>query len=238
MNKITGIYLFFIFLASNLAAQNCGSDYLFENQSHGFIIVDGKLLGRDSVRITLSKGTHIIAIKKNIYEWDGNTILDTITVKGCNQPRRVRYNLPGISYINSNPQDAAVYNFKKLIGYTPALISKNLIDISLKKKNFFPKQIDSLSPVVNVKLIPEEFHQNKEEFTQTPWFKVLLLSAAGFGATAAYFKLKADKRFDKYKETKESVFLNQTDKFDLYSGIALSALEINIGVLIYYFLFD
>ena len=58
------------------------------------------------------------------------------------------------------------------------------------------------------------------------------------GATAAYFKLESDILFQKYDGTNNKSKLDKIDRYDLYSGLALGALEINFGFLIYKFLTD
>ena len=73
-------------------------------------------------------------------------------------------------------------------------------------------------------------------FIKSSWFKVLFGSAVALGTAAAYFKIKADNRYKKYIETRDRKYLDETDKLDLYSGLAFGALQINFGLLIYYFI--
>jgi hypothetical protein len=58
------------------------------------------------------------------------------------------------------------------------------------------------------------------------------------GGITAYYKIKADKRFDDYQATGDGALLNETRKYDLISGISFAALQVNFGFLIYYFLKD
>ncbi len=55
---------------------------------------------------------------------------------------------------------------------------------------------------------------------------------------STYFKLKADKKFDAYTITGEQTLLDQTFKYDLISGILFTALQINLGTLIYFLFSD
>ncbi len=105
----------------------------------------------------------------------------------------------------------------------------------LKKKTLF-----NSSSTVN-KIYHLEFsgaEKSNEDFFESAWFKVLLGSAAAFGAAAAYFKIHADKKYDDYIKKRNSAILDEVNKLDLYSGIALSMLQINIGYLIFRFLSD
>lgn len=77
-----------------------------------------------------------------------------------------------------------------------------------------------------------------ENFFSSSTFKILIGSAAVLGGVAAYFKIKADKKYDDYLQTKNHSLLDEVDRLDLYSGIAFGLLQINFGYLIYKFLTD
>lgn len=76
------------------------------------------------------------------------------------------------------------------------------------------------------------------KFIDSDLFYIVVGSAIAFGATAAYMKFEADDYYDKYKSTNNKKYKDSTDKYDLYSGIALGAMEINFGYLIYRLLSD
>ncbi len=85
----------------------------------------------------------------------------------------------------------------------------------------------------------EYMHKNKtENFFNSSTFKILIGSAAVLGGVAAYFKIKADRKYDDYIQTKNRSTLEEVDRLDLYSGIAFGLLQINFGYLIYKFLTD
>ena len=83
-----------------------------------------------------------------------------------------------------------------------------------------------------------EFKDKEQNFIDSDMFLIVVGSAVLFGATAAYFKLESDVAYDKYLVTSNKKYKDKTDQYDLYSGIALGALEINFGILIYKFLTD
>jgi hypothetical protein len=74
------------------------------------------------------------------------------------------------------------------------------------------------------------------DFIESIWFKVLIGSAVALGTTAAYYKIKADNKYQEYEETGDQALLDQTEQFDIYSGAAFAALQLNFGILIYFFL--
>ena len=87
--------------------------------------------------------------------------------------------------------------------------------------------------------IYEYINKNKtENFFSSGTFKILIGSAAVLGGVAAYFKIKADRKYDDYLQTKNRSTLDEVDRLDLYSGIAFGLLQINFGYLIYKFLTD
>lgn len=78
----------------------------------------------------------------------------------------------------------------------------------------------------------------KLELSESNWFKILMVTSAVLGATAAYFKINADKKYDEYLSTGDKEILKKVNRLDLYSGIAFGLLQINFGYLIYKFLLD
>lgn len=100
--------------------------------------------------------------------------------------------------------------------------------MSLSKKteinNIFKNKITDIN--VNTKL----------QWTDSDWFKILIGTSTIFGAAAAFFKIKADKKYDEYLQTGDKGILREVNKLDLYSGIAFGMLQINFGYLIYKFL--
>lgn len=112
---------------------------------------------------------------------------------------------------------------------------KSIVELKLSRewnsvKNAFSKNF-SKSSLINYK--PKE-----PNFIDTDLFLVLVGSAVLLGATSAYFKLESDILYEKYNGTNNQQKLDKIDRYDLYSGLALGALQINFGYLIYKFLTD
>ncbi|RJP66586.1 MAG: PEGA domain-containing protein [Ignavibacteriales bacterium] len=77
---------------------------------------------------------------------------------------------------------------------------------------------------------------NNNSFLNSTLFKALIGTAVIFGGTSAYYKHLADENFDEYNLSGNKSYLDKTHKYDLISGLAFGALQINFGILIYYFL--
>lgn len=63
------------------------------------------------------------------------------------------------------------------------------------------------------------------------WIDVAALGLAAVGgATAVYYKFKADDRYDVYQETGDPALRPEIRRYDLYSGVALGAMQVGVGV--------
>jgi len=80
--------------------------------------------------------------------------------------------------------------------------------------------------------------KREQNFLDSDLFWVVLASSMVFGTVAAYFKLEADNSYEKYKISFDQKYKQKTDRYDLYSGIAIGTLQINFGFLIYKLLTD
>ncbi len=126
-----------------------------------------------------------------------------------------------------------------MIGFTPLLIHVDLEKLHLEKPGYLGKEV-----------LPDEIYssqkitldytgvEKKESFFEGTLFKVLLGSAVLLGASTAYFKLEADKKFDEYLITGDKKLLDQTNRFDVISGVTFVAMQINFGFIMYLFLTD
>jgi len=96
----------------------------------------------------------------------------------------------------------------------------------------------SIKNILYEKSFPEINSFQKHELSESNWFKILIGTSAVLGATAAYFKINADKKYDEYLSTGDKEILKKVNRLDLYSGIAFGLLQINFGYLIYKFLLE
>ena len=80
--------------------------------------------------------------------------------------------------------------------------------------------------------------EKEKSFYEKDIFKILTAGIVVLGATTAYFKLEADNKFKEYENSGNNNLLDETRKYDLISGITFAALQINFGLLLYYFLIE
>lgn len=205
-----------------------------------FVKIDGKYVGETPLKLDLSSGRHHFFLFKDIREWGIGKVSDSV-VLSPKSDRIFIYNTYEYKLLDTHPQDAALESRGIIIGHTPALVNSNFENIKFIKRGFETiehknKTINSLQPV---NLIPiEGFHKSEESFVESAWFKVMLSSAVIFGASAAYFKMKADKTYDNYLAEKKNSLLDKTNNYDTISAVSLGLLEVNIAAIVYFLLDD
>jgi hypothetical protein len=141
--------------------------------------------------------------------------------------------------LNSSPQDAYVFYKDSLIGNTPLFVQSIFKNVTLRKNGYDDINI-LFSDITPGKIFSMNYNgQEKEKsFFEKDIFKILTAGIVVLGATTAYFKLKADNKFEEYEFSGNSRLLDETRKYDLISGITFTALQINFGFLLYYFLIE
>ncbi len=243
MNSLDKI-LFAIFLSLQslcaLSAQNCKSLLrITTGTDSSGIYIDGRLSGKGSLKVELEKGIHVIAATEPPRMWNPRTLTDTVNITGCGETKNVRFSFAAFRYLNTSPQDVSVSQRDSVIGYTPLFIPESVSVISLYKEGFSPETVN-LKTIKPGEKIDLTFTGRPygESFYRRGIFKYLLGGIVLLGGATAYFKLKADNRFSEYQATGIASKLSETRKYDLISGITMGALEINFGILLYYFLSD
>ncbi len=239
LNKILFISGLIFLITLHTPAQTCKANVTIQcNLDSALIFLNSGIIGKGSARIELNKGEYPLEIVRDTVNWGSETINDTIKITEC-RPYKFSYHFTKSFYMQSNPQDAGVYKGDSLLGYTPLFLPLNIGDLRLEKPDYAAKSINqrefNKNEIINLQFngkVPEK------SFYERDIFKILVGSIVVLGGTTAYFKLKADNYFEQYQNTGETKFLNQTRTNDLISGITMGALQINFGILIYYFLTD
>lgn len=240
MNKYIQICLILFAVVISLRAQSEIHNVTIQtNNKSALIYVDESFVGAGNATLALPEGEYYIKVKSSQREWGAQIFKDTLNITSSTDDVERTYKFEELYYLDTNPQDATVYKNNKLVGHTPLFIKNGVEYVSLAKKDYTPLNL-KLNEITGHKKVNLEFigKPPRESFISSPWFKVLLGTAVALGATAAHYKIQADKEYDQYLDTSDKKFLDQTDQYDLYSGIAFGALQINFGVLIYILLTD
>jgi hypothetical protein len=239
MKYIKFILFFLIYYSASLFSQECAPVLQINTGSeHALIYLNSQLVGKGTYENQVSEGIYHLLVVEDSLLWNSNVINDSIRLSGCDT-LIVNHSLDENLYFNTDPQDVAVYNKDTLVGYTPLYLNNRLNTIELKKNDYEGK-ILNLSEFKRGELVRLNYlgGERKPGFFQTHIYKILLGGILVFGGSTAYFKLKADDRYDDYQRTGNDDFLQQTRKLDLISGISMGFLQINFGYLLYMILTD
>ena len=242
MNLLTKIVLILSFTsyAHFVLAQNCKAKVSIKTSDQNTkLFLDDTYVGHGNNFITeLDSGKHIIHITENLWKWNSKSVSDTINIFDCNDVN-LNYSISDKKILDTDPQDVYVFKGDSLIGFTPLLLEQGQGEYLLEKPDYSDKTIyfEEISSFGKLKLQYIGMEKS-ESFYNTALFKVLVGTALALGATTAYYKLEADKKFDEYQITGNPDLLVQTDRYDVISGITFTALQINFGVILYLFLSD
>lgn len=200
------------------------------------IYLNDTLYGFGSVDTVLPSGTYRIRVEENSINWNRGIIIDTVILTGNNNIIEKTFSFPLRKRISTIPHSAEVFSGTTHYGYTPIEISED-ITLTLRLRGFRDSEIRTDSLKLNSLIYLQPLNSEmRTEITKSPLLKYLVGGIILFGGTAAYFKLKADNEFDRYKSGGDKSFLDATHKYDLISGISFGLFQVNFGVLMYYFL--
>jgi len=235
--KIIG-FIIILFFANTIPAQECKSKLNIRTDlSTSLIYLNHKLVGHGNASLEVEKGKYDITIMGYKNEWGSNVINDSVVISDCGITKKLNYSLTNQVYLDSSPQDAQVYAADSLIGFTPLFLPEKYKTLKLEKTDYESREI-SLADITKNEPVSLEFLGEEDDghFYNKAIFKFLIGGIIALGASTVYFKLKADNAYDDYKSSNDQSYLDKTHKYDTLSGISFGILQVNFGILIYYFL--
>jgi len=184
----------------------------------------------------LDTGLHIIKLQQNLWTWNSNLVRDTLMITECKE-YSYKYSFGNRILLNTDPLDVYVFKADTLIGFTPLFLKASSGNFILQRPDYTSLTTDFNDLSLGAKPVLQFVGENKgKDFYQTTWFKVLIGTAIALGATTAYYKLEADKKYDEYQVTGDPALLDQTNKYDLISGVTFVAMQVSFGLILYFFL--
>lgn len=237
--KIRLLLILLVSISSILVAQEAKTKlFVKTNSGQCYIYLNDKIEGRGNLETELAKGIYKITIKESILNWTGNEINDSIKITGKERQLEKYYNIEKQFLLNSEPQNAQVLVKDSLVGFTPLFIPLSYSNLTVLKNMYAPRNIQLNNSVPNTVDLGLPIETNSGGFVKTVWFKVLIGTAAVLGATSAYYKMQADKKYDDYLKDKSSSILSEVNRLDSISGITLGVFQVNFAALLYFLLFD
>lgn len=235
MTKI--IFIIFLYTLIIYSQENKGIISIDLTNDNSVVIINDSLKFYSSFKKEFPFGDYKLIAKENKNEWGSEFQEYSFTLSEQNNYFDKKINIDNKVFIDSYPSDAEVTVNDSTIGYTPLSVSLSSQNILITKENYNPQKLISPKEINYVKLESNFVKENKS-FLETYLFETLIGTAVALGATAAYFKIQADNKYDEYIKSRDKSLLDQTEKLDLISGTAFGLLQINIGALIYFFLND
>jgi hypothetical protein len=233
------IYFLCVLLPHGMNAGDCAEVSVSTNISNSMIFIDNEYIGDHKISVNLETGEYNLLIVERNRGWDAQKFHERIFVKSCDDSLYFSYEFKEKVFIDSNPQNSSIIFNDSSIAHTPGFIPVSLGSISLVKPGYNKLEIMlEDKPQDNTYNLQFEGDHKPGQFVDSPWFTALIGSAIIFGASAAYFKIEADHKFDEYNRTRNHSVLSDVDRYDLYSGVAFGALQLNFAYLIYKFIFD
>ena len=229
--------LIFMFVLINLvyAQSESGNISISTNRNTSEIIINDSLIFHGSVSGDFEFGTYSILVKEESAKWGSEVKELNFILNEVNPSYTTEIIFKNKTFLDSNPTNASVYHNDSLLGFTPLLLKTNSLELNLSKHGFYSKRVN-LNTDMGIIELERENAQNDKNFLETYLIETLIGSAISLGVAAAYYKIKADDKYDEYLSSRDKTLLDQTEKYDLISGIAFGILQINFGALIYLFL--
>jgi len=240
MNLFIKSFIILLFNSTIAIAQDCKANVIIETDiSNAKLYLDDVFYGEGNVlRLILEPGLYNILLVEDINKWNTARVYDTLNISDCSDVH-LEYQLSNNILLDSHPQNVYVFESDSLIGFTPLLLRNDFENLLLQKPEYTEREISREELSSGFKPDLQFVGVEKgESFYGSFLFKALIGTAIALGATTAYYKLEADKKFDEYQKTGDPAALEQTDKYDLISGITFVALQIDFGLILYFFLSD
>lgn len=237
MNLLTKTLMILFFVNLFLQAQDCKNILrIISDKSEVNIFVNDSLVSSNGqVELEITDGEYKITATENDENWNAKAFTDRISLSNC-ETKIINYHFNAETLLETIPSDVYVYSNDSLIGFTPLKIPSTIQELKLSKPGYVQKEIKIEEKPVQIVQLEFNGTIKSEPFVKTTLFKVLTGSAIALGAVTAYFKLKADDKFDEYRFSGDKKFLDETNRYDTISGISLALFQINFGYIIYRFL--
>jgi len=224
--------------SSSLFSQSDSVNLIIQTNSDstGFFI-DNKFFGvGNKLETEIVEGQHTLYLVESIKLWNAEVIKDTIFIESTDD-LVLEYSFKSRILVNTIPQDVYVYENDSLVGFTPTIIESGFTKLELEKPDY--KSI-SISPVDLSNGEKPKLNYTgeppKTQFYGSALFTILLGTAIALGATTAYLKLEADDKFEEYEITGNPELIDEVNQYDVSSGATFVVFELNVALIIYFFL--
>jgi hypothetical protein len=234
--KLFKFVVLYLLISFNTYGQDCRAEVNVSSdiENTEYYLDNVKVGEGRNVTFMSDTGSYVLTVREAGAIWNPLIFSDTVQINDCGE-YNFNYVFSSVLYLRSEPIDAYVFRNDSLLGSTPLHISGESDGLRITKPGYRDIEITG-NNISNVVRLEETDIKNGKSFYKKSLFKYLLGGLVVLGGTTAYFKLEADKRFERYQITGSESLLDETRRYDLISGITFGALQINFGILLYYFL--
>ncbi|MBI4547444.1 MAG: PEGA domain-containing protein [Ignavibacteriae bacterium] len=210
------------------------------------VYADSVLLGFTPLdTVQLESGVHVFRfLHPDGRSWLHSAIVETLTLY-FSQHLHHRVTFPNVYHISSEPYGATVFVEDSVIGQTPLRLPlTSMADTLRVTKDGFREELLQITPAMNQIHVPLTSLHGGPLLSTSPYLSAKtsnnnlpLFITTGTtvlaGATAAYFKIKADKYYNDYRTFGDQHHLQKVREYDRISGISLAATELSFLLLTY-----
>jgi len=213
------------------------------------VVVDARFSGTTPFTLdSIASGSHTLTVQYPPFEsWLTEPVHDTISI-GEGEEKVLRYGRRTQSFITSTPFGADVMAGDSVLGTTPFLTGPGMegVALTLRKAGYAPATVEvhpGATPRIDVTLTrlwqkedTGEWYARDTEGRGDGSAKLYLSGASAVvsGVAAAYFKIKADDKYQQFLDTNDGRFLRQTHRLDTAAGVALAATQASLALFTYF----
>lgn len=197
---------------------------------------------------TLTPGRHAVSVRAPVSEsWFAGALDDTVII-AAGETTRIRATLRRRLLLMSEPGGVPVYLGDSLAGFTPFLLSQPWIaqpqEVTLRPPASSPAGLLSADARRGVAhflftqerppAYPGAVHLLHEE--PGPPIRLYVAGGAALvsGIAAAAWKVRADEVYAEYRAGRDPAARDRTRRLDTASAVALAAMQISLGLFVYF----
>jgi len=253
MLRASTILLWFLSFGTSVSFGQSGAVLRLEtNDPHAMVFADSVWLGPASKGVfVLPEGARVLRLVPPAADaWSIESVHAPLGALAPGDTLALRLSFPYHYRVESIPFGASVYFVSEQgrvpLGETPLTYRSDVPltgELLIDKPGYETARVEAGAKVWNryvfalTPVAPSSREDASPELSWRPpkprraWIDYVAVGTAlAAGALAVHFKMKADHRFDRYRETGDPSLRPTIERFDTYSGIALGVSQVGLGV--------
>ncbi|GMQ82483.1 MAG: hypothetical protein BMS9Abin05_1937 [Rhodothermia bacterium] len=253
-NSVVVLGALVLFIAVPVRAQ-VGWVEIETNQTDAFVYADSTWLGiAERSLFQIPRGAdRIILVPRAADVWSVPAISHLLRGSGLDTIK-VKLNFPYFYRLETVPSGVDIYltdgTVRRYLGTSPLDYRSDtplLGELVFDQAGYVTRRVEPGSDIWNRHLVLLESVEQMDPLLSagvrrttghTKWIDYVAVGTAVVGGLlAVHYKTKADRLYDEYTETRDRALKPDVEQFDLYSGIALGAMQVGLGVLAFRLIF-